>query len=249
MSNLDYLFFLDFDDSRSRNPYSSMSRNANRSSCTNKNESGNYFLSSKRYNLHTATPTMYNKASVAGSETELLQQDGSEQAAVPILNGDSAGEEQQQQQQKQQEQEQLERLKKQRINAQSQLSTNNRAHTVLSMYEKNRNSQMSIRAPSSFGTVESVHTANAHTTNWRKHAMEAGINLNVPGNSEHQYRYTSPVKANYKNFVLNPQQDTRLMKRPFLLADYDQITSEYRQRFMFPNKNQIDKFPWIKQLN
>lgn len=220
-----------------------MSRNANRSSCTNKNESGNYFLSSKRYNFHSATPTMYHKASVAGSEAELVQLDGSEQLAAPNINSDSTTEQLQQQQQQQGQQE---KLQKQRINAQSQLSTNTRAHTVLSMYEKNRTSQMSIRAPSSFGTVESVHTANAHTTNWRKHAMEAGINLNVPGNSEHQYRYTSPVKANYKNFVLNPQQDTRLMKRPFLLADYDQITSEYRQRFVFPNKNQNDKFPWIK---
>ena len=170
-----------------------------------------------------------------------------------MTHNDSTTEQQQQQNQHQHQQQQqyeqqldFEQQQRQRILANSSQLSNARTHTVLSMYDKNRNSQMSIRAPSSFGTVESVHAMNPHTVNWRKHALEAGINLNVPGNSEHQYRYTSPVKANYKHFVLNPQQETRLLKRPFLLADYDQITSEYRQRFMFPNKNQIDKFPWIK---
>jgi hypothetical protein len=117
--------------------------------------------------------------------------------------------------------------------------------SVLSTHESpNRATVMSMRAPtSSYGTVESVHS---HTANWRRHATEAGINLNVPGTSEMQYRYKSPVKPAYRNFVLNPQQDTRLLKRPFLMADVDSITTEYRQRLVFPDKNKIDKFPWIK---
>lgn len=119
-------------------------------------------------------------------------------------------------------------------------------NSVLSSYEKNRMSQMSMMAPSSYGTCETVQISNVHNHNWKKHAIEAGINLNVPGKSEHQYRYKTPVKPNYKNFVVNPQQDTMLLRRPFLLADYDAATTEYRQRYMFPDKNKIDKFPWIK---
>ena len=122
-----------------------------------------------------------------------------------------------------------------RISSNSGLHSNNN--------EVNRSSVLSYQAPSSYATCETVNTNNS---SWRKHAIEAGINLNMPGQSEQQYRYTKPVKPNYKNFVVNPQQDSRLLKRPFLLADYDSITTEYRQRFMFPDKNKIDKFPWIK---
>jgi len=119
--------------------------------------------------------------------------------------------------------------------------------SVLSTHEipNARATVMSMRGgpSSSYGTIETVHS---HTANWRKHATEAGINLNVPGTSEMQYRYKSPSKPPYRNFVLNPQQDTRLLKRPFLMADIDSITTEYRQRLVFPDKNKIDKFPWIK---
>jgi len=197
----DHTYGLRHDDAASR-------RYENKSSGTNKNESGFYFMNSTKYNFPS-------------------------QASVNRV--DETTDE-----------------KNRRIQAQSVLSVadikrKTANQSVLSSYEKNRMSQMSMMAPpSSYGTCETVQISNVHNHNWKKHATEAGINLNVPGKTEHQYKYQKPVKPNYKNFVVNPQQDTMLLRRPFLLADYDAITTEYRQRFMFPDKNKIDKFPWIK---
>ena len=77
-----------------------------------------------------------------------------------MTHNDSTTEQQQQQHQHQQQQQQyeqqldFEQQQRQRILANSSQLSNARTHTVLSMYDKNRNSQMSIRAPSSFETVD-----------------------------------------------------------------------------------------------
>lgn len=89
---------------------------------------------------------------------------------------------------------------------------------------------------------------NNNTEDWKKHATEAGINLNFPGISEQKYRYTKPVKPEYKNFVLNPQPDYSRFDRPFTIAACYPISTEYSSRYQYPDANKIDKFPWIKQF-
>ena len=83
---------------------------------------------------------------------------------------------------------------------------------------------------------------------WKKHARDAGINLNVPGQSEHQYRFAKPTENNFKNFTLNPQPDVDRFNRPFASALIEPLRTEYSDRFQFPDAARIDKFPWIKNF-
>ncbi len=237
-----------------------MRRYTNKSSLTNKNETGYHFTHTNKYTF-PSTPANMNLAvneEPHRDTTVTTTMAARDDENVSRLNAATP------------------------VNKSHEFIRNTAANSVLSTYEQNRasvvpqttqemnrNSVLSIHASSTYGTCEVVNTNHNHNritnhfqlnnnnnynnnnnngNSWRKHAIEAGINLNMPGQSEHQYRYTKPIKQNYKNFVLNPQQDSRLLKRPFLLADYDAITTEYRQRFLFPDKNKIDKFPWIKQI-
>jgi hypothetical protein len=101
-------------------------------------------------------------------------------------------------------------------------------------------------------TIESTKiipfTNKQQKDDWRKHAIEAGINLNFPGISEQKYRYTKPIKPEYKNFVLNPQPDYKRFDRPITMAACYPISTEYTSRYQYPDSNKIDKFPWIKQF-
>lgn len=93
---------------------------------------------------------------------------------------------------------------------------------------------------SSMGNYEDNNT-------WKKHATEAGINVNYPGTTEQKYRYQAPNRKEYTNFTLNPQPDISRFDRPFTTQAYFTNSSEYQARYKYPDGNQIDKFPWIKQ--
>lgn len=84
--------------------------------------------------------------------------------------------------------------------------------------------------------------------NWKKHAVEAGINIEFPGTTEQKSRFVKPRKSDYRNFVVNPQPDTSRFQRPFTSAATYAIRTEYSHRYKFPDANLIDKFPWIKQF-
>lgn len=85
-------------------------------------------------------------------------------------------------------------------------------------------------------------------SNWKKHAVEAGINLEFPGTTEHKSKFFKPKKSYYRNFVVNPQPDMSRFQRPFTTAATYPIRTEYSHRYKFPDANSIDKFPWIKQF-
>ncbi|CAF0906846.1 unnamed protein product [Brachionus calyciflorus] len=123
-----------------------------------------------------------------------------------------------------------------------------------------RESQIENLPPNSDNTIKS-HTSVGYYSpkshppkntyeddTWKKHAVEAGLVLNFPGPSEHNSRFTPPLKSNYKKFIINPQPDTLRFERPFTSAAPFKTNTEYRHRYNYPDGNQIDKFPWIKQF-
>lgn len=84
---------------------------------------------------------------------------------------------------------------------------------------------------------------------WKKHATEAGIRIEYQGTTEHAYHYTKPQKEEYRNFVLNPQVDmTKSGLRPFTIAQFYPVGTEYSDHFKYPDHTKIDKFPWIKKF-
>ena len=108
------------------------------------------------------------------------------------------------------------------------------------------NSVMTMRENSNQHRFITSAKSNHRSEDWKKDAIEAGINLNFPGISEQKYRYSKPVKENYLNFVINPQLNIGLLGRPFSEAIIEPIGTEYQNRFKHANANPIDKFPWIK---
>jgi hypothetical protein len=84
---------------------------------------------------------------------------------------------------------------------------------------------------------------------WKKHAIEAGIRVDYQGTTEHNYHYGKPQKEDYRNFVLNPQVDmTKSGLRPFTIAQFYPVGTEYSDHYKFPDHTKVDKFPWIKKF-
>ncbi len=73
---------------------------------------------------------------------------------------------------------------------------------------------------------------------WKQIATEAGINLNFPGQTEHQYRYVKKTYPEFKNFVINPQIDLSRFDRPFKTAKIYPNSTEYKSRYVYPEKVQ-----------
>lgn len=82
---------------------------------------------------------------------------------------------------------------------------------------------------------------------WEKHAVEAGIRLGFQNATESR-KYKYPIKAEYKNFALNPQFELEKLNRPFNdLCQYP-INTEYSTRYRNPSTVPYDKYPWIQKF-
>ncbi len=141
------------------------------------------------------------------------------------------------------------------------MSTTNRNNMGLYFTHENRlnNHEEAIQRPVTHHpnhtqriTTNATQLLNNQTLNesndWRKHAKEAGINLDFPGQTEFQHRYKNPVVPEYRNFIINPQPDFYKMGRPLTSAPYYPKVTEYQSRYKYPDSNAIDKFPWIKKF-
>ena len=89
------------------------------------------------------------------------------------------------------------------------------------------------------------HLPPASAKDWRQIATEAGINLNFPGQTEQQYRYTRKTYPEFKNFVINPQIDLSRFDRPFKTAKIYPTTTEYRSKYVYPEPINMVKNPWV----
>ena len=104
------------------------------------------------------------------------------------------------------------------------------------------------RCKSSYNPRTSFDESKRSERSWQQAALEAGINIDFPGSTEHKDRYKTPSRGNFAGFTINPQPDLTLLDRRFEKFSYEPSFTEYQSKYTFPDANAIDKFPWIKKL-
>ena len=207
-------------------------RTENRASSTNKNNAGWYFPDTKRFN--------YMGENGLKKEEEDLKDESSFMTSFENINNPNG-------------KENTNNFSNTPMPLQTQSQNNNniailkaRRDQILSNGNVLKNKKI---------TAKLLRNKSAYPINrgdmpeWKKDAIEAGIRVDYQGTTEHDYHYGKPQKEEYRNFVLNPQVDmTKSGLRPFTIAQFYPISTEYSDHYKFPDHTKVDKFPWIKKF-